>query len=331
MSCDITTIEGNNCTYAAASFSKSFSNYALTCSGPDPTIVDIYESETDTKIRDWEHNTNLRTKIKNYDLPTEHFVRIAIPGTPYEAAVKLMLPKEIDFETPGDKKYPMIIDVYAGPNSARVSNSYSSGFKNYLITSQKIIYASIDGRGSANKGLDMVYELNNKLGTVEILDQITVTKILQERYKFIDAERTAIWGWSYGGYATALALEYDTENVFKCGISVAPVTNWMYYNTMYTERYMGTPQENAKGYADGDATQKLAQFENHKHKFLLIHGNADDNVHYQQTMALSRSLQKADILFEQISYPDENHGLGGVSKQLYNKMDEFWKSCLDLE
>lgn len=328
MSCDILTIEENKCTYASASFSKSFSLYALTCSGPDPTVTDIYESETDTIVMYWEDNSSLRLKLLEYDLPNEHFIRIPLKDSPFVAAVKLMLPKEINFETPGTTKYPMIIDVYGGPNSVRVTNSYSSGFKNYLITSKKIIYASIDGRGSGNKGLDMLYQLNNKLGTVEVEDQIAIAKELQQLYSFIDADRTAIWGWSYGGYATALALAYDTENIFKCGISVAPVTNWMYYNTMYTERYMGTPQENPKGYEDGDVTHQIKEFEDHK--FMLIHGNADDNVHYHQAMALSRSLQKGEIAFEQMSYPDENHSLGGVSMHLYERMANFWDECFDL-
>ncbi|KAA0186174.1 hypothetical protein HAZT_HAZT006020 [Hyalella azteca] len=113
----------------------------------------------------------------------------------------------------------------------------------------------------------------------------------------IDDKRTAIWGWSYGGYVTAAALARDTKNVFQCGISVAPVTSWIYYDTVYTERYMGlpTPEDNLKAYEASDVTRLADNFKGKD--FLLIHGTADDNVHYQQSMMLARALEKADVLF----------------------------------
>lgn len=144
--------------------------------------------------------------------------------------VKLLLPPEINFDSPDPaKKYPMIVYVYGGPNSVRVTDAFSIGFEKYLTTSRKIIYAQIDGRGSGYKGKDMLFEINNRLGTVEIDDQIEVTKALASKYSFIDPERIGIWGWSYGGYATAMALSRDKDHVFQCGISVAPVTSWIYY------------------------------------------------------------------------------------------------------
>lgn len=273
----------------------------------------------------WQENTALRTRLLDYDLPVERFERINVNS--YDAAVKIYFPSEINLENPAaDVKYALLVDVYGGPNSVTITHSYGIGYKHHLITDKKIIYAHIDGRGSGNKGLDNLFEMNNRMGTVEIEDQIDVVKALLSKYSFIDPERVGIWGWSYGGYATALVLATDVDHVFKCGISVAPVTNWIYYDTMYTERYMDTPQNNEAGYFNGDVSLKTEEFKNHK--FLLIHGAADDNVHYQQSMKLSRSLQKADIQFEQISYPDENHGLGGVSVHLYRSMTKFWDECL---
>jgi dipeptidyl-peptidase 4 len=145
----------------------------------------------------------------------------------------------------------------------------------------------------------MMFSVNNRLGTYEMEDQISVTKYLINKYKFIDPSRVAIWGWSYGGYATAMTLAKDTEMVFKCGVSVAPVTSWIFYDTIYTERYMGI-NPYAKNYNDSDVSTEKFVDQIGKHEFMLIHGNADDNVHYQQSMILARALELRDIMFEQI-------------------------------
>merc|ERR1712137_499710 len=152
------------------------------------------------------------------------------------------------------------------------------------------------------------------MGTVEIEDQIQVTKFMVENFPFIDGEKTAIWGWSYGGYAAALTLARDSENVFKCGMSVAPVTSWLYYDTIYTERYMSLPtaEDNELAYNNSDINLLAENMRNKR--FYLLHGTADDNVHYQQSMMLSKSLESLDILFRQQSYPDENHSIGGLNR-----------------
>lgn len=224
----------------------------------------------------------------------------------------------------------MIVYVYGGPNSVEVTDEFTIGFQNYLVTNRKVIYCTIDGRGSGNKGNDMLFSINNRLGTFEIEDQIAVTGYLQERYPFIDRERIGIWGWSYGGYATAMAISKDSDRIFQCGISVAPVTAWIYHDNIYTERYMGLPtlEDSLAGYNSSDVTRRVENMR--KHDFMLIHGNGDDNVHFQQAMALSRALQLADILFQQMSYPDEAHGLNGVLPHLYKIMDNFWTNCLNI-
>lgn len=193
----------------------------------------------------------------------------------------------------------MIVEVYGGPDSVEVTKSFSVGFKDYQVTSEKIIHCRIDGRGSGNKGKDLLFEINNKMGTVEIEDQIAVTKYLQQKYRFIDEKRTGIWGWSYGGYATAMVLSTDTEHVFKCGISVAPVSAWIYYDSIYTERYMGLPtdDDNIINYNATDVNLHIGGLKDHE--YLLMHGNADDNVHFQNAMVLTRALVNADVQFEQ--------------------------------
>lgn len=171
-------------------------------------------------------------------------------------------------------------------------------WSNYLASNLSIIVAAIDGRGSGLRSTETLFAVNRKLGTVEIQDQIDATQWLQENYKWIDKKRTAIWGWSYGGYAATSAL-MNTTDVFKCAAAVAPVSDWVNYDSIYTERYMGlpTPTDNMKGYLRASL---LTRAESLRGKtFLLIHGTLDDNVHFQQSMLLSRALEKADILFRQ--------------------------------
>lgn len=330
LTCSLKDKFGNNdpCNYATVSFSMDFSYFAATCSGPTPSYTQIYRTEGQQLITDWETNQELRSKLNAYKETQVRFLKVPVHGG-FEASVRLYLPPEIDFENPANNKetYPMIVQVYGGPNSARVIDTFTVGFGNYLTTTKKTIYCQIDGRGSANQGYDFLFSINNRLGTVEVQDQIAVTLHLQETYSFIDRDRTGIWGWSYGGYVTSMALEKDNGSVFKCGISVAPVTSWMFYDSIYTERYMGLPQleDNEAGYEIGDVSRYVAGMKNHM--FLLIHGNADDNVHYQNSMVFVRALVDEDVEFEQMSYPDEDHGLGGVTQHLYHTMDNFWNQC----
>ncbi|KAG5675085.1 hypothetical protein PVAND_005017 [Polypedilum vanderplanki] len=330
LTCELKTPEGNTCTYVSASFSTDLSYYSLSCSGPDPSFTKIYQTDDpNAEAITWQENTALRTKLRDYALPrTEIF---HVPVGEFKAAVKMLIPPEIDFDNQDSVKemYPMLVRVYGGPGSVRVASSFSIGYQTYQVTTKKIIYVEIDGRGTGQKGVDMMFSINDRLGTYEMEDQISVTKHLIATYKFIDPKRVSIWGWSYGGYATAMTLAKDTENVFKCGVSVAPVTSWIFYDTIYTERYMGI-NPYSKQYNESDVSNA-----NHieiigKHDFLLVHGNADDNVHYQQSMVLAGALEKADIMFDQMSYPDEAHSLSGVSLHLYHTLDRFWDKCFNL-
>ncbi|XP_065080121.1 venom dipeptidyl peptidase 4 [Ochlerotatus camptorhynchus] len=319
-----------SCNYASVSFSTDFSYFAATCSGPTPSYSQIYRTDDLQHMADWEMNEALRTKLTAYKETKVRFLKVPVAGG-YKASVRLYLPPEIDFENlaNNNEKHPMIVQVYGGPNSARVIDTFTIGFGNYLTTTKKTIYCQIDGRGTANQGFNFLFTLNNQLGTVEIEDQIAVTRYLQDKYSFIDRERTGIWGWSYGGYVTSMTLEKDSDKVFKCGISVAPVTSWMFYDSIYTERFMGLPQpgNNEEGYEKSDVSRYVAGMKNHM--FLLIHGNADDNVHYQNSMVFVRALVDEDIEFEQMSYPDEAHGLSGVQQHLYHTMEHFWDQCFE--
>ncbi|KAI9585124.1 hypothetical protein GQX74_000971 [Glossina fuscipes] len=317
---------GDLCRSATASFSKNFTYFMATCAGPNPSYSKIVRTETKNVAADWELNTEFREKLSTKLRPTIKYMNVTLADGSRGIA-RLSLPPNLDEK----KKYPLIVWVYGGPNSVRVTNSFTVGFEAYLTTKRQVIYAQIDGRGTGNKGKALLHSINNHLGEFEVADQIYVTKYLQQELPYVDAENTGIWGWSYGGYLTARTLGNDTHGVYKCGVSVAPVTSWLYYDSIYTERYMGlpTPEDNLRKYMETDVFDNVENFRHHD--FLLIHGSADDNVHYQNSLMLAKVLQQHQIIFDEMTYTDENHSIGSFLPHLYQTMDRFWSSCLNLE
>ncbi|KAM7351517.1 venom dipeptidyl peptidase 4 isoform 1-T2 [Cochliomyia hominivorax] len=324
LTCNLQDVDGVLCRSASAAFSKGYSYYTVSCSGPNPSYTKIFHTKTNKEVKDWEGNTNFREMLATKLRPKIDYMQVPLADGSIGIA-KLQYPPNLDV----NKKYPMIVFVYGGPNSVRVTNNFGVGFDAYMTTNREVIYAQIDGRGTGNKGKDLLFSVNNHLGEFEVEDQIFVTQYLQSRLPFVDKERCGIWGWSYGGYMTARTLANDTERVFQCGISVAPVTSWFYYDTIYTERYMGLPLENWDKYVTTDVLKNVENFRNHD--FMLIHGSGDDNVHYQQSLMLAKVLQANDILFEEMTYTDENHSIGNFLPHLYNTMDHFWINCLNLD
>ncbi|XP_029160277.1 venom dipeptidyl peptidase 4-like, partial [Nylanderia fulva] len=320
ISCELLTPEGNKCTYASASFSSLRSYYALTCSGPDPSTV-IINDENHQPVLTWNCNPSIRKLLSRRLMPQQRDFNVTVNG--YDSRVRLLLPPDFD----ENKSYPLLVYIYGGPNTARIIDSAKYEYEYYLTTNKRIIYAWVDARGSAFKGSKMLFEIYRNLGTVEIEDTIAVVAALLKQHKWIDAKKTGIWGWSYGGFSSSMVLATDTASVFKCAISVAPVTSWIYYDSIYTERFMGlpTPEDNLAGYNRTDITRQVEGMRGKK--YMLIHGSGDDNVHYQQAMALAKSLEYNDIMFEQITYTDEAHSLEHVSAHLYHTMDKFWNNC----
>lgn len=314
------------CNYNAVDVSKDNTYYVLTCNGPGIPQVTIHRAADHARLLLLEDNQEVRERLLDRSLPLEKRLEIDIEGG-FKAQVSMKVPP--DYNPTRFQSYPMLVYVYGGPGSQLVSDRFRIDWGDYLASERGIIYASIDGRGSGYAGDKLLHTLYYGLGTAEVEDQLAVTAALQKSFPFIDSSRTAIWGWSYGGYVSAAALSRDVNNVFKCGISVAPVTSWIYYDTVYTERYMGLPtlDDNFEAYNSSDITQDVSNFKNKQ--FFLIHGTADDNVHYQQSMMLSRKLELEDILFRSQSYPDENHGLAGVKKHHYHSMEDFLNNCFN--
>nr|XP_042895921.1 prolyl endopeptidase FAP isoform X6 [Parasteatoda tepidariorum] len=317
--CDL----GPDCLYNDASFSLNYTYYALDCLGPGIPQVQMRLTQSNHIVSIMDTNDELRELVDQRAMPKVKNLKVPIDGN-YYANVRLYLPPALqEYEI---TKYPMLVEVYGGPGTQMVTERFSVNWGMYLASKKNVVYASIDGRGSGNQGDKILHELYRRLGTVEIMDQISVSSFLGEHFSFIDEKHMAIFGWSYGGFASALALATG-ENTFACGISVAPVTSWLYYDSIYTERYMQSPspRDNLLNYEKSDVMKQASNFKGKK--YLLVHGTADDNVHSQQSMMLAKALTDAGVIFRMQVYPDENHGLGHVKMHLYQTMDNFLDHC----
>uniref|UniRef100_A0A672VDG4 Fibroblast activation protein alpha n=1 Tax=Strigops habroptila TaxID=2489341 RepID=A0A672VDG4_STRHB len=243
----------------------------------------------------------------------------------YTLWYKMLLPPQFD----RSKKYPLLIQVYGGPCSQNVKETFSISWITYLASKEGIIVILVDGRGTAYQGDKILHAVYRRLGVYEVEDQISAVKKFIEM-GFIDEKRIAIWGWSYGGYITSLALG-SGSGVFKCGMAVAPVSSWEYYASIYTERFMGLPVEsdNLEHYKNSTVMARAKNFQNVE--YLLIHGTADDNVHFQNSAQIAKALVNAQVDFQAMWYTDQNHGIPGLSsKHLYTHMTHFLKRCFSL-
>jgi dipeptidyl-peptidase-4 len=302
----------------SATFSPNFQYFINTFStASQPTIYTLNESKTGKQVQVIENNEALASKLKSYGLPQkEFFVLKTEKGNELNAWI--MKPKDFD----SSKKYPVFMIQYSGPGSQQVVNQWggSNEYWFMMLTQQGYIVACVDGRGTGFKGADFKKVTQNQLGKYEVEDQIDAAKVIGN-YPFVDKSRIGIWGWSYGGFMSSNCI-LKGNDVFKMAIAVAPVTNWRFYDTVYTERYMQTPQENPSGY---DTNSPINFVDKLKGKYLLIHGSADDNVHVQNSMQMMEALIQANKQFDSQIYPDKNHGIRGgkTSIQLYYKMTTF--------
>jgi dipeptidyl-peptidase-4 len=210
--------------------------------------------------------------------------------------------------------------VYGGPGSQNVMNKWNKILWHHYLTQQGYIVVCVDNRGTGGKGRDFQHVTYKQLGKYESEDQITSAKYLAG-LPYTDKSRIGIWGWSYGGYMSSLSLLLGND-VFKAAIAVAPVTNWRYYDTIYTERYLQRPQDNAAGYDDYSPKTHVDKL---KGSLLLIHGTGDDNVHFQNAVEFQNALINANKQFDSFYYPNRNHGISGGNTQLhlYTMMTSF--------
>lgn len=300
-----------------ADFSADFTYFINTfSSATTPPKYTLNSALNGTVVKSIKDNTTLAKTVSEFKTSKKEFSTINVNGND----LNMWIIKPANFDA--TKTYPLFMNQYSGPGSQQVANRWN-GLNDYwyqMLAQKGYIIACIDGRGTGLKGADFKKITQKELGKFEVEDQIEAAKLLGQR-AYIDASRIGIWGWSYGGFMSSNAL-FKGNDVFKMAIAVAPVTSWRFYDSIYTERYMTTPQENASGYDDNSPINHVDKL---KGDFLLIHGTGDDNVHVQNTMRMVEALIQANKQFEWMIYPDKNHGIygGNTRKHLYAKMTNF--------
>jgi len=307
----------------SANFSPDFKYFILNNSASNsPLKVSLYRSANTQLIKVLEDNADLRARLTGYNISPKEFTVIK---TADGVELNSWMIKPTNFDP--NKKYPLLMFVYGGPGSQQVLNQYDgANFYWYQILAQKgYIVACVDNRGTGGRGSEFKKCTYLNLGKLEVHDQIEAAKYFG-KLPFIDAALIGIQGWSYGGFMASNCL-FQGADVFKAAIAVAPVTNWRYYDTVYTERFLRTPQENPSGYDDNSP---VTHAKNLKGNFLLVHGTGDDNVHFQNAVALEDALIKNNKQFQLFYYPNKNHGIAGGNTRLhlYTMMTNFLEKNL---
>jgi len=282
-----------------ANFSKTFDYYILNHSSiNNPPVYELFNKKGNL-IRVLEDNADMQKTIEEYQFANTEFMQV-----PTKSGQNLngYMIKPVDFDP--TKQYPLFIFVYGGPESQNVVNRWNRRAAWFqMLVQEGYIVACVDNRGTNGRGEEFRKSTYMQLGKLETIDQVEAATYLGD-LPYINKERIGIFGWSYGGFMTSLCLTKG-NGLFKMGIAVAPVTNWRYYDTVYTERFMRTPQENPGGYDDNSPINFTDQLQG---KLLLVHGTADDNVHYQNSIDFVSALVESNAQFEMQFYPNKNHG-----------------------
>ena len=300
-----------------ASFSKNLGFFINTFSDvKTPPIYTLHNNKGEL-LKEVLANTTLLENLKSYNLSEKEFFTLKTENGEFNAW--MLKPSNFD----ATKKYPLFMTQYSGPGSQSVSNSWNSANDYWFqhLAQKGYIIVCVDGRGTGFKGADFKKATYLNMVKYETIDQIDAAKELAKR-SYINSNEIGIWGWSFGGHMSTNCL-LKGNDVFKMAIAVAPVTSWRFYDTVYTERFMRTPQENPTGY---DENSPINYADKLKGKFLLIHGSGDDNVHVQNTMRLTNALIEANKPFDQAIYPDRTHGIyrgKNTRLHLFNKMTKF--------
>ncbi|XP_036148283.1 inactive dipeptidyl peptidase 10 isoform X2 [Monomorium pharaonis] len=318
-----------NCTHFGASVSPSTDNntqgyYVLYCEGPGLPLAGVHTVSTHKMIRVlYDTRIQRADKLSQLALPLKRNFEVPLPQG-WQAQVQLLLPPSWREEL-RDAAFPVLVEVNGRPGSEAVTDKFRIDWGTYMSSHNDVVYVRLDVRGARGQGKR---DLFRKIGGVEVQDQLTVLKHLLKTHKYLDVTRVGVWGWGYGGYVTAMVLG-SQEDVFKCGVAVNPIADWMYYNSAFTERVLGAPAENYKGYVEADLTQRARLVPSHS--LYLLHGLADLTAPYTHGVAFAKALSEAGVIFRYQSYADEGHALRGVLEHAYRSMEDFLAECLALD
>ncbi|KAE8407327.1 putative dipeptidyl-aminopeptidase B [Aspergillus pseudonomiae] len=285
------------------SFSDGAGYALLSYNGPSVPWQAIINTQGDeiTFEKTIEENSRLASMVETFALPTEVYQNVTIDGF----TLQLVERRPPHFNPA--KKYPVVFQLYNGPTSQRVDRKFTIDFQSYIASNLGYIVVTLDARGTGYSGRKVRCAVRGNLGYYEAHDQITTAKMWAKK-PYVDETRMAIWGWSYGGFMTLKVLEQDAGETFQYGMAVAPVTDWRFYDSVYTERYMHTPEHNPSGYDNSSITNVSALSE--ATRFLLIHGASDDNVHIQNTLTFVDKLDLSNVQnYDMHFYPDSDHNI----------------------
>ncbi|XP_052812191.1 dipeptidyl peptidase 4-like isoform X2 [Mya arenaria] len=312
-----------DCDWLSASFSDTSGGefFMLQCLGPSVPTTRLYSTASETVVS-FEDNKAVAEGLAKLSMPRPKYVRIPLQNGESMWG-KLLLPEGLKEDE--IIKYNMLTNVYGGPDSQKVTKSFQLGWEDYLSSTHNIVIGFLDAPGSSGRGDKWRHANYRNLGTTEVDGTITAGRYFNSlRYV---SDRTAIWGWSYGGFLTSMVLGQGT-GTFDCGMAVAPVTDYRYYDSIYTERYMGLPDDNLEAYNRVNVSRYADNFK--KSKFMIVHGTGDDNVHFQNSAQLVRALTEANVYFRSQFYTDQQHSINGGNsrKHLYNTLEDFLLQCL---
>ncbi len=312
---DVAADKGTN----SATFNSDFTFFIHTFSNVDtPTQYRLKQVGRKNTVRDLQLNEDYCAKYLVPEVPRRQFITFENDGY----TINGFIIKPVDFD-PG-KKYPVIMSQYSGPGSQQVRNNWKLDWEEYFAT-QGYVVACFDGRGTGARGKAFESLIYQNLGHYETIDQVAAARYMASQ-PWVDADRIGIWGWSFGGYEVLMAMSHPDSH-YAAGVSIAPVTSWRFYDTIYAERFMRTPQENPDGYANSAPLDKVADL---KGELLIMFGSADDNVHIINAMQYIAKLHGQKRQFDMMVYPNMNHSINGcgVREPLYQRVLNYFDRTL---
>ncbi|KAL7031758.1 hypothetical protein ACKWTF_007126 [Chironomus riparius] len=298
--------------------------YILECRGPSLPFAGVHSAKSHKLVRIlYDTRKQFQDKLQSLALPSQRSFEISLThGT--RAAVQMLFPPSWREEL-RDAAFPVLVEVNGKPGETSVVDEFRIDWGTYMSSHNDIVYIRLDVRGAKGQGKKKLFR---HLGGVEVDDQIAAVEHLLNNMKYLDKSRVGVWGWGFGGYVTTMILG-SNKKVFKCGIAVSPISDWIYYNSAFTERIMGLPIENYKAYVEADATQRVRNIPSDS--YFLIHGLADATAPYHHSVQLAKALTSAGKIFRYTSYADEGHDLRGVQEHVYRSMEHYYRDCLSLD
>ncbi|XP_034662101.1 inactive dipeptidyl peptidase 10 [Drosophila subobscura] len=311
-----------NCLYNRVQFSGDYSYYVQECLGPEAPSVYLVETASNDKIFVLNAGDVLRHRLSQLAIPQMRTFSVEIRHG-FHAQVRLFLPPGMREEE--EVAFPLVLHVDASPGSQLVTERFHIDWNWYLSSQRSFIVAQIDGRGSGFQGELLRTQVHGKLGTVEVEDQLGVLTYLRDNLKFIDPLRICAFGWGYGGYASAMMLIDDSQQVLQCAVSINPIVNFGFHYSFFTERYIPLKGDYLRALQEADLTMKAGNIKGRN--LMLMHGTADTLVHQEHTLMLVRALVDQQVKFRHQVYPDEDHAIGRSLSHVYKTMEWYFDEC----